>query len=102
MSPHRPPIGRRPSTEELLSHHRRQSTEMRDLTREGITKSQVRVEDRYTDELINGEPSGAERVEELPAPQAAQVEYTLYKRRWFGLVQLMLLNVIVRRPLIGI
>lgn len=99
MSPHRPAIGQRPSTEELLSHHHRQSTEMSDLTREGATKTHIRVEDRYTDELENGEASGTDNRQEIPAPQAAQVEYRVYKRRWFGLVQLMLLNIIVRKPL---
>ena len=99
MPQHRPPIGQRPSTEELLSHHHQQDTEMSDLTREGAIKTHIEVRGRYSDEPNNGEASGENRAQELPAPQAAHVEYRVYKRRWFGLVQLMLLNLIVRRPL---
>ena len=53
------------------------------------------VEERYTDD---GDPGRAPRLEnateESGAPVAA-VEYKVYKRRWFGLMQLVLLNVIV-------
>ncbi|KAL9121360.1 MAG: hypothetical protein Q9187_002086 [Circinaria calcarea] len=94
MPQHRPPIGQRPSTEELLSHHHQQDTEMTDFTWEGTTKTHVGVRGRYSDEPNNGEASGANRVQEVPAPPAAHVEYRVYKRRWFGLVQLMLLNLI--------
>lgn len=72
---------------------------MSGLTREGFTKSQVRVEERYTDGLYNREGSGADRAPGIHAPEAAQVEYKVYKRRWFGLVQLILLNIVVSIPL---
>ena len=53
------------------------------------------IEERYTD---NGDPGRAPRimdaVEETRDP-IASVEYRVYKRRWFGLMQLVLLNVIV-------
>ena len=86
-------------TEHLLCHD---SMEMRDMspqqTRENKHPSQL--EERYTDEQSNGDASGSRPsvagVDEIASPiNGGRTEYRVYKIRWFGLTQLILLNIIV-------
>ena len=62
-------------------------------------KSPSHVEDRYTDEQRNGEASASRPSvvgEEEVAPIIGRhTEYRVYKIRWFGLTQLILLNLVV-------
>lgn len=79
------------------------SMEMGDLspqqTRED--KQPSRGEDRYTDAQGNGQPSGslpglaAEEEEEVAPIVGGRAEYRVYRIRWFGLAQLILLNIVV-------
>ena len=90
---------RRPSAEQLLGHeYQDQDTEMTDLSPqrpEDAKDTTSRVEERYTDDGDPGRaPPAQEYAEELRSP-TAPVEYKVYKRRWFGLMQLVLLNIIV-------
>ena len=67
-------------------------------TREDKQPSQL--EERYTDEQSNGDASGSRlRVpgeEEIASPiNGGHTEYRVYKIRWFGLTQLILLNIVV-------
>lgn len=67
-------------------------------TREAKQPSQL--EERYTDEQSNGDASGSRlRVpgeEEIAsAINGGHTEYRVYKIRWFGLTQLILLNIVV-------
>ena len=88
----------RSEAEHLLSGD---SMEMGDLspqqTREDKKTSQL--EERYTDLQSNGEasgsrPSGAGEEEFAPI-NGGRMEYRVYKIRWFGLTQLILLNIVV-------
>jgi len=85
----------RPSQEQLLSVHVVEEVEMADLN-QGHVKSQMRVQAEYEDAMRNGAPSTAQAAQDgaFPGP-VAQIEYKVYKRRWFGLLQLILLNIIV-------
>lgn len=77
------------------------SMEMGDMspqqTREKENASHV--EERYTDGQSNGEASGsrpsAGGEEEVAPINGGNTEYRVYKIRWFGLIQLILLNVVV-------
>lgn len=62
----------------------------------GHVKSQMRVQAEYEDTMRNGGPSTAQAAQDgaFPGP-VAQIKYKVYKRRWFGLLQLILLNIIV-------
>ena len=53
----------------------------------------TRVEGRYTDSLSNGQASSSS-VQAAP-PTFSPIEYKVSKRRRFGLIQLVLLNIIV-------
>lgn len=65
-------------------------------------KNQAQVEARYTDDAgpVGSSMLDSNRVVEHVAPLGGdgghvEVEYKVYKRRWFGLTQLILLNIIV-------
>ena len=45
--------------------------------------------------MLDGEASSSRRLEEGAVETPIAVEYRVYKTRWFGLVQLVLLNTIV-------
>ena len=86
-------------TEHLL---RDESLEMGNMspqqTKENKQPSQL--EERYTDEQSNGDASGSRpRVpseEEIASTiNGGRTEYRVYKVRWFGLAQLILLNIVV-------
>ena len=71
-------------------------TEMADMDRADASKGQSRVETTYTDEAQNAEPSGQSRaVVDEASPSEEPVVYKVYKIRWFGLMQLVLLNIVV-------
>ena len=97
MNPSKPHPIRRPSAEQLLGYED-QDTEMSELPpqrSEDAKDTDQRVEERYTDDGEPGRaPPTAESVEEARSP-IAPVVYKVYKRRWFGLMQLVLLNIIV-------
>ncbi|CAD6575817.1 MAG: hypothetical protein ASARMPRED_007476 [Alectoria sarmentosa] len=65
----------------------------------GDNKQPSGVDERYTDEQSNGETSGsrpgAAGEEEVAPINGGHTEYRVYKIRWFGLTQLILLNVVV-------
>ena len=57
------------------------------------------LEERYTDAQSNGEASGS-RISTAGEEEATPIngghrEYRVYKIRWFGLTQLILLNIVV-------
>lgn len=89
----------RSEAEHLLS---RDSMEMEDLspqqTRDAKCPSPLE-ERRYTDVQGNDEASGSRPSppgEEEDAPMnGSHTEYRVYKIRWFGLTQLILLNIVV-------
>ena len=63
-------------------------------------KNVAHIETRYVDDTGQGEPSASisRGMEEDTIPISAlggQIEYRTYQIRWFGLVQLVLLNIIV-------
>ena len=77
-------------------------TEMADMDRraDDATKDQSRVETAaYTDEVQHAESSGqssrAVVVDDASTSGEQPVEYKVYKIRWFGLMQLVLLNIVV-------
>ena len=51
-------------------------------------------QDKSTTPLVPGDAPDATR-QNVPPPQAGAVEYKVYKRRWFGLIELILLNIMV-------
>lgn len=61
-----------------------------------IDESLSRSESRYTDERSRAEISGISS-SQLPFVEVNEdrVVYRVYKRRWFGLIQLVLLNIVV-------
>lgn len=84
--------------EHLLS---RDSMEMGDISPQQTRdhKHSSQLEERYTDVRSNGEASGSRPSaagEEEDAPiNGRHIEYRVYKIRWFGLTQLILLNIVV-------
>ena len=84
--------------EHLLAQHE-DLMEMADLGRgQARDKSEPQVGGRYTDEQRNVEASGSRSVpsgEEVALADRQGVEYRVYKIRWFGLMQLILLNIVV-------
>ena len=73
-------------------------TDMADLNEDRRTdKGELRVETRDQDEEGTcGGPSGqSEHVEIAALSGERPNEYKVYKRRWFGLMQLVLLNIVV-------
>lgn len=82
--------------ERLLGPHG-EMNEMVDLIprREG-EESPSRSEGRYTDERSPADIPGTSS-SQLPFMEVTgdQTVYKLYKRRWFGLIQLVLLNIVV-------
>ncbi|KAA6411043.1 MAG: hypothetical protein FRX48_05354 [Lasallia pustulata] len=92
------PRSRRPSEEHsLLSQSA--SGEWTELSAMGSGDDQAsRVEERYVDERgdrVVEEREGAQGEEEGGREEGEVVVYKVYKRRWFGLIQLVLLNIIV-------
>ena len=88
--------------EHLLSEDEDQdSMEMADMTPEtSRDKNATRVETRYTDNTHNVQSSRVQSsgVDEDTAPinnGVRQIEYKAHKMRWFGLGQLVLLNIVV-------
>ncbi len=83
--------------EHLLAY----DVEMTDMARldsaQSNDKGQPHVETRYQyEETIHGELSGHSAPDEIIMPTGERpIEYKVYKRRWFGLVQLVLLNIVV-------
>ncbi|KAL9136399.1 MAG: hypothetical protein Q9175_002385 [Cornicularia normoerica] len=84
--------------EHLLS---RDSMEMGDMRPQQTpeNKDPSQVQERYMDEQSNGEASGsrpsAVDEEEVVPRNGTHTEYRVYKIRWFGLTQLILLNIVV-------
>ncbi len=79
--------------ERLLSH-----THLADLNPDqSIEEGQSHVETRYEfDESCRKVPLGQLELDEMEFPaEGRQIEYKVYKRRWFGLMQLVLLNIVV-------
>lgn len=59
-------------------------------------KNQARIEAEYMDEERNGATSSRDRsTDDDVAPAGERVVYRVYKIRWFGLMQLVLLNIVV-------
>ena len=58
-------------------------------------KSQSQVEYRYRDDAGHLESTNPQSLPERTPPTPGHREYKVYKRRWFGLMQLVLLNIIV-------
>ena len=86
----------------LSSNH--EDMELSDMTSHGNGSKEdaTRVDTRYTDQSENEGPSssGADRQElendvAMINPGASSPEYRVYGIRWFGLIQLVLLNIIV-------
>ena len=95
MSSARPAIGLRPSQEQLLSAHTPEEDEMTNLGQRHV-KSQVRAEAESQDTMRDENASARETaLQGVLREPLAPVGYKVYKRRWFGLVQLILLNIIV-------
>lgn len=83
--------------ERLLSHNV-EMTDMAVLDPDRNTdKGQSHVETRYQDEgSSRGGPQGQAELDGIVVPaEERQIEYKVYKRRWFGLIQLVLLNIVV-------
>ena len=85
--------------EHLLPHHV-EMTDMADLNSDRkLVDGQPNMGKRYHDqneELSRGGPSGQSEQDGILAPTIERpVEYKVYKRRWFGLMQLVLLNIVV-------
>ena len=71
-------------------------TEMAEIDRAEASKDLSRVETAYTDEAQNAESSGQARAGvDDASPSEEAVVYKVYKIRWFGLMQLVLLNIVV-------
>ena len=59
-------------------------------------KNQSRVNAGYTDEVHSGQASrGTGDTVDEALPVAGGEQYKVYKVRWFGLAQLVLLNIVV-------
>ncbi|MCJ1424797.1 hypothetical protein MMC29_002685 [Sticta canariensis] len=85
-----------PEAERLLAPHR-EMNEMADLNpRREVEEGLSRSDTRYTDEQRRADFSGVSS-SQLPFMEVNedQVVYRVYKRRWFGLFQLVLLNIVV-------
>ena len=88
-------IPHQPSEEQLLSRDIHSRADMSDTGLIG-TKKAVRVETGYATEVVEEDPSRTEMIPQPDTPGAgAHTEYRVYKIRWFGLGQLILLNIIV-------
>ena len=75
------------------------SMEMGDMSPQQTRENKVssHAEETYTDEQSNGEASGMRFAgeEEVAPINGGHTEYRVYKVRWFGLGQLILLNIVV-------
>lgn len=90
-------FGQNPDEAERLLASHCEMNEMVDLNpRREIEESLSRSESRYTDEQSRAENSGTSS-SQVPFMEVNedQVVYRVYKRRWFGLFQLVLLNIVV-------
>ena len=87
--------------EHLLSDDNDDRMDMPDLSpQETRNKNLSQVGTTYTDELNRGEASTLRAVtsdgDEVALTQAGEhIEYRVYKIRWFGLTQLILLNMVI-------
>lgn len=70
-------------------------TEMADLQQSNASKDQSRVATGYTDEERIEESSRQDIATVDNVPTDEPVDYKVYKIRWFGLMQLVLLNIVV-------
>lgn len=77
-------------------------TEMADMDRraDDATKDQSRVETAYTDETEahhaeSSGPSSRAVVDDASTSGEQPIVYKVYRIRWFGLMQLVLLNIVV-------
>ncbi|MCJ1477954.1 hypothetical protein MMC13_006629 [Lambiella insularis] len=87
-----PRMAHKPSEEELLARQNFEGLEMTDTDNGGIKNSSgVQVEEHTP---YVGSSNHADR-SALEEPMAAVPVYKVYKRRWFGLIQLILLNIVV-------
>ena len=73
---------------------------MADLQQSNASKDQSRVATGYTDEEHIEESSTqdiatVDNVSPIDEPVDEPVDYKVYKMRWFGLMQLVLLNIVV-------
>ena len=87
-------ILQRPSQERLLA----QAVELTTAADQGLehgNKSRAQVVAGYTDETLSNDPGLVEGREEIANGGGRHTEYKVFKRRWFGLAQLVLLNIIV-------
>ncbi|KAI9877164.1 MAG: hypothetical protein M1830_004646 [Pleopsidium flavum] len=89
-----------PSGEEDLLLPGAGRTEMMDLDeRDEQGKNVAHVQEQYTGGDINGEDRRSRTMTEtenaVADPVVGQIPYRVYKRRWFGLIQLVLLNIVV-------
>ena len=97
MPANRPRIAHQPSREQLLARHECEPTDMADTrSSEATSRSVIQVPDRSSDAtLLEGSTLRAGSAMEDTVGDARLPVYRVYKRRWFGLVQLVLLNIIV-------
>lgn len=86
--------GSKPNEEEHLLSPSQQWTSMADLKPAQEAKSPTRIEGAYADDSRNGTSGTDFSRQVLTEESQSIVEYKVYKRRWFGLVQLVLLNII--------
>ena len=69
---------------------------MADMNGTEANKNQAQSEAEYTDEDRNGAASSQDRSVANDGPLVREpVVYRVYKIRWFGLMQLVLLNIVV-------
>lgn len=78
--------------ERLLGH----DIEFQDMTeRTWNNKDPAYMDDEPRDETIGGHVSGVDAAPDNGEHEQAPPVYRVYKRRWFGLMQLVLMNIIV-------
>lgn len=89
-----------PDEEEGLIRANQNSMEMADLSTKPIANPKGSSHARYTDSEDHADASASRQIvndgDEVPLAERAQpTEYRVYKIRWFGLTQLILLNIVV-------
>lgn len=92
-SGHRPVEPANEEQERLLSH----DVEMTDMADPNPDQSTDKGQSRYRDEESSRPvPPRPQELDRIAVPaEERQIEYKVYKRRWFGLMQLVLLNIVV-------
>ncbi|MCJ1439309.1 hypothetical protein MMC27_008701 [Xylographa pallens] len=89
-------IAHKPSEEQLLTWHTLERVEMTDTrSSEAKSRNDIQILDRNNATLVESSSSTARSVTEDAMPAPHQPVYKVYKRRWFGLIQLILLNIVV-------